>query len=78
MAANVSNLSAPTAAVTATFAAIYASDGNTTHGGVNVANLPNILGDVDLANAATAFDEPLTKSQVVSIVQPVFIPTIPA
>ena len=31
------------------------------------------------ANAASeAFDEPLTKAQVVAIMQPFFIPTIPA
>ena len=79
MAAGVSNLSAPAAAVTATFAAIYAGEGNTTHGGVNVGRLPNIPGDIDLANAATmAFDEPLTKAEVISIVQPFFIPAIPS
>lgn len=78
-AAGVSNLTNPPAAVTATFEAIYAGDGNTTHGGVNVAMLSNIPGDIDLASAATmAFDEPLTKAQVIAIVQPFFIPTIPA
>lgn len=78
-AAGVSNLTSVSAAVTATFEAIYASDGNTTHGGVNVATLANIPADIDLASAATmAFDEPLTKAAVIAIVQPFFIPTIPA
>lgn len=79
LAAGISNLATPPAAVIATFTAIYAGEGNTTHGGVNVATLPNIPSDVDLASASTmAFDEPLTKIQVVAIVQPFFIPTIPA
>lgn len=78
-AAGVSNLTNVPAAAAAAFTAIYAGDGNTTHGGVNVATLPNIPGDIDLAAAASmAFDEPLTKAAVVAIVQPFFIPTIPA
>ena len=78
-AAGVSNLASPPAAVTAAFTAIYAGEENTTHGGVNVATLPNIPSDIDRASAATmAFDEPLTKAQVVAIVQPFFIPTLPA
>ncbi len=78
-AAGVSNIANPPAAVAAAFEAIYAGEGNTTHGGVNVATLSNIPSDVDLANAATmAFDEPLTKAQVIAIVQPFFIPDIPA
>ena len=78
-AAGISNLTNVPAAVTAVFEAIYAGDGNTKHGGVNVATLSNIPADIDLANAATmAFDEPLTKAAVVAIVQPFFIPAIPA
>lgn len=77
-AAGVSNLTGLPAAVTTAFEAIYAGEGNTTHGGVNVATLSNIPTDVDLANAATmAFDEPLTRDAVRQIVQPFFIPTIP-
>ncbi len=79
LAAGVSNLTNVPAAVTAAFTAMYAGEGNTTHGGVNVATLSNIPNDIDLASAATmAFDEPLTKTQVVAIVQPFFIPSIPA
>jgi rubrerythrin len=78
-AAGVSNLAGAPAAVTAAFTAIYAGDENTTHGGVNTATLPNIPSDINLASAATmAFDEPLTKDAVRAIVQPFFIPTIPA
>ena len=74
----MSNLTNVPAAVTAAFEAIYANDGNTTQAGVNVATLGNIPSDIDLANAATmAFDEPLTKDQVRTIVQPFFIPTVP-
>ena len=78
-AAGISNLTNVPAAVTATFEAIYAGDGSTTHGGVNVARLPNIPSDIDLTSASTmAFDEPLTKAAVIAIVQPFFIPAIPA
>ncbi|HYW49058.1 MAG TPA: ferritin-like domain-containing protein [Gemmatimonadaceae bacterium] len=78
-AAGISNLTSVPAAATATFEAIYAGENNTTHGGVNTASLPNIPNDIDLASAATmAFDEPLTKAAVIAIVQPFFIPTIPA
>jgi len=78
-AAGISNLTAVPAAVSAAFTAMYAGEGNTIHGGVNVARLNNIPSDIDLASAAAmAFDEPLTKPQVVAIVQPFFIPTIPA
>jgi hypothetical protein len=78
-AAGVSNLTSPAAAVTSTFEAIYANEGNTLQAGVNTASLRNIPSNIDLASAATmAFDEPLTRAQVVAIVQPFFIPTIPA
>jgi hypothetical protein len=78
-AAGVSNLTGPPAAVTAAFEAIYAGEQNTTHGGVNVATVSNIPSDIDLASAATmTFDEPLAKDAVRAIVQPFFIPTIPA
>lgn len=78
-AAGASNLTSPPAAVTAAFTAIYAGEGNTTQGGVNLTTLGNVPSDIDRAVAATmAFDEPLTKAQVIAIVQPFFIPTIPA
>lgn len=78
-AAGISNLTGAPAAVSAAFEAIYVREGNTTHGGVNVATLSNIPADIDLTSASTmAFDEPLTKAEVIAIVQPFFIPAIPA
>jgi hypothetical protein len=49
----------------------------TTQGGVNLTTLPNLPTGINVAQAAAeAFDEPLTRAQVVAIVQPFFIPTI--
>ncbi len=75
----------PSNAVVATFAAIYGGatpESNTMHtvfngsaeATINAATLPNLQ---DAANSVTeAFDEPLTRAEVVAIVQPFFIPPI--
>ena len=76
---------APSAAVVAAFDKIYGgapAESNTTHvvfngsaeASINAATLPNILGGSDAVTEA--FDEPLTRAEVVAIVQPFFIPTI--
>jgi hypothetical protein len=76
-AAGAGNLTAVPAAATAAFALIYEGEGNTTQAGVNITTLPNLPSGIDVTAAATeAFDEPLTKEQVVAIVQPFFIPDL--
>jgi hypothetical protein len=74
-AENVTN--APAAAATA-LAAIYAGEDNLTQGGVSISSLPNLPTASFTASTAgsEAFDEPLTRAQVVAIVQPFFKPTI--
>lgn len=76
-AAGAGNLTAVPAAATAAFALIYEGEDNTTQAGVNITTLPNLPSGIDVTAAATeAFDEPLTKEQVVAIVQPFFIPDL--
>jgi hypothetical protein len=78
-AAGAENVSSPPAGAVAALGLIYAGEDNTTQGGVNVSGLPNLPTANFSANAASeAFDEPLTKAQVIAIVQGFFIPTIPA
>lgn len=72
-AAGAGNIATPPAAVVDAFNKIYAGEDNTTHLNVNVANLPNLPAGTDTTQA---FDEPLTKAAVVSIVQPFFIPNL--
>lgn len=73
-AAGTGNLTNPPAGAVAAFALIYEGEGNTTQAGVNITTLPNLPSGIDVTAAATeAFDEPLTKAQVVAIVQPFFI-----
>ena len=62
------------AGVTAAFSAIYAGEGNTTQGPVNVATLTGANFGTEAAQEA--FDEALDRAAVVAIVQPFFIPTI--
>ncbi len=50
---------------------IYDGEENTTHGSVNVASLPGIVGGS--AAITEAFDEPLTKVQVMAIVTPFLV-----
>jgi hypothetical protein len=76
-AAGVTNLTGVPQAAADAIAAIYAGEGNTTQAGVNLTTLPNLPAGIDVVAAATeAFDEPLTRSEVVAIVQPFFIPTL--
>ncbi|MFI5257536.1 MAG: ferritin-like domain-containing protein [Gemmatimonadales bacterium] len=67
---------APSAAVVAAFDAIYAGEDNTTQGGVSITGLPKLPSGFDALAASEAFDEPLTKAQVIAIVQPFFKPTL--
>ena len=75
----------PSAAVVSAFDQIYGgatSESNTTHvvyngtaeASIDAATLANIVGGSDAVTEA--FDEPLTRAEVVAIVQPFFIPTI--
>ena len=75
----------PSAAVVSAFDKIYGGatpESTTTHvvfngtaeASINVATLANIVGGSDAVTEA--FDEPLTRAEVVAIVQPFFIPTI--
>jgi hypothetical protein len=76
-AAGAGNITSPPAAAVTALTAIYAGEENTTHGTINVTTLSNLPTGFDATAASEAFDEPLTKAQVVSIVQPFFLPTIP-
>jgi len=74
-AAGASDVSNPPAAVVAALEAIYSGVGNTTQGTVSVAGLAGLasagIPSGDVTNAATeAFDEPLSRDQVVAIVAP--------
>ncbi len=54
--------------------ASYAGEENVTQGGVNITTLPAVTGTVSVNAATEAFDEPLTKSQVLAIVGPFIKP----
>jgi len=71
-AAGADNISNPPAAAVSALAAIYNGEDNVTQGGVNVSTLPNLPSGAGVAAATEAFDEPLTRAQVVAIVQPFF------
>jgi hypothetical protein len=76
-AAGGGNLGSLPAAVAAAFGAIYEGEANTMQGGVDVSTQTGLPSGVDVQAAATeAFDEPLTRAQVVAIVQPFFIPDL--
>ena len=75
-AAGVSNITSPPQAVVDAFAAIYAGEDSATQGTVNITGLSNLPSGFNAAAASEAFDEPLTKAQVIAIVQPFFIPTL--
>lgn len=79
-AAGADNVPNPPADAVTALGLIYAGEGNTTQLGINVASLPNMPTSNFTASAAAseAFDEPLTKAQVIAIVQGFFKPTIPA
>lgn len=72
-AAGASDVTNPPAAVVTALGLIYAGEDNTTQGTVGLTGLSGLTGagvpSGDITNAATeAFDEPLTKEQVVAIV----------
>jgi hypothetical protein len=80
-AAGADNVPNPPAAAVAALGLIYAGEENaTSQGSVTLTSLPNLPTSNFTASAAAseAFDEPLTKAQVIAIVQGFFIPTIPA
>ena len=72
-AAGVSNISSPPQAVVDTFNLIYAAEDTTTQGTVDITAKVSSGG---ASAASEAFDEPLTKAQVIAIVQPFFKPTL--
>ena len=67
---------APSAAVVAALEAIYGDEQNTTQATKVITALPGLPSGFDAAAASEAFDEPLTRAQVVAIVQPFFKPTL--
>lgn len=67
---------APDASVMAAFAKIYDKEDNTTQAGVSITGLPNLPSGFNAAAASEAFDEPLTKTEVIAIVQPFFKPSL--
>jgi hypothetical protein len=76
-AAGAGNITpAPSAAVVAAFAAIYGGEEVATQANVSITGLPNLPTGFDAVAASEAFDEPLTKAQVIAIVQPFFKPTL--
>jgi hypothetical protein len=79
-AAGADNVPNPPAAAVSALGLIYAGEDNTTHLGVNVTGLSNLPTSnfVSATAASEAFDEPLTKAQVIAIVQGFFKPAIPA
>lgn len=80
--AAAAGVSGATAAVTDTANKVYGagndatnfpSEANTTQAGINIAAITNAGG---ASGASEAFDEPLSKADVIAIVQPFFIPTL--
>lgn len=59
--------------VATTAGMVYAGEDLTTQAGINIAGIANAGG---ATGASEAFDEPLTRAEVVAIVQPFFRPTI--
>lgn len=51
----------------------YAGEDNVMQLGINITTLPAVSGTTSMATATAAFDEPLTKDQVTSILIPAFI-----
>ncbi|HEY4133380.1 MAG TPA: ferritin-like domain-containing protein [Gemmatimonadaceae bacterium] len=70
---NVANV--PAAAVTA-MGQIYVRENNTTQLTVNTSTLPNLPSNITANAASEAFDEPLTRAEVVAIVQGFFKATL--
>jgi hypothetical protein len=76
--AGAENVSNPPAGAVAALGLIYAGEDNTQQLTINTLTLPNLPTSnfVGATAASEAFDEPLTRAQVVAIVQPFFKPTI--
>jgi hypothetical protein len=75
--AGVGNITpAPDANVVAAFNLVYGGEEAATQANVSIAGLPGLPTGFDTLAAAEAFDEPLTKAQVITIVQPFFKPTL--
>ena len=70
------NITNPAAGAVTALTAIYAGEDNLTQGGVDVTTLPNLPAGINPNAATEAFDEPLTATAVVAIVQPFFIPSL--
>ncbi|MEJ7812565.1 MAG: ferritin-like domain-containing protein [Gemmatimonadaceae bacterium] len=60
-----------------TDAANFPNEANTTQGGIAIGNLPNLPTGFSTNSATEAFDEPLSRNDVRTIVQPFFKVTIP-
>lgn len=77
-AAGADNVPTPPAAAVTALGQIYVRENNTTQLTVNVSTLSNMpTSNFVAANAASeAFDEPLTRAEVISIVQGFFKPTL--
>ena len=78
-AAGAGNITpAPPQGAVDALALVYAGEDSTTQASVSITGLPNLPSGFNASYASEAFDEPLTKAQVITIVQPFFKPTIPA
>jgi hypothetical protein len=76
-AAGAGNITpAPSAAVVAAFDLIYGGEETATQAGKSIVGLPGLPTGFDAVAASEAFDEPLTKAQVIAIVQPFFKPSL--
>jgi rubrerythrin len=77
-AAGADNVPSPPAAAVAALGLVYAGEDNVTQLGVSTTTLPNMPSSNFSATSAAseAFDEPLTKAQVVAIVQGFFKPDL--
>jgi uncharacterized protein YciI len=81
-AAGASNVANPPQAVVDALGLIYGGEENTAHAGLNLTSLSlagtGLPSGAELTQAASeAFDEPLSRATVTTIVQPFFVPTIP-
>lgn len=56
--------------------AVYNGEENTTHAGLNVTTFPGVSGNLSAEAASESFDEPLTRAQVVAIVDPFIVEPI--
>ena len=75
-AIGASDVTNPASGAVTALTAIYAGEDNTIQGGVDVTTLPNLPSGINPNAATEAFDEPLSATAVVAIVQPFFIPSL--